>query len=260
VYVIGTEVPVPGGIQDASEELHVTEVADLKKTVTISKEAFAQKKLSETWKRVIAVVVQPGVEYGDQTIYEYQREKAHDLCHALKEFPNLVFEGHSTDYQQAARLKEMVEDGIAILKVGPALTFAMREAVFLLSYIERELLQTHATLQPSHLVDVLDQAMVEKPIYWEKYYHGSENELLFARKYSLSDRSRYYWAEAKVQQALHHVFSNLERVEIPLTLISQFFPQQYNKIKEGALENTPRALVKNRIKDVLRTYSSAVRP
>ena len=102
--------------------------------------------------------------------------------------------------------------------------------------------------------------MVENPIYWEKYYHGSENELLFARKYSLSDRSRYYWAEAKVQQALHHLFSNLERVGIPLTLVSQFFPQQYNKIKEGAIENTPRALVKNRIKDVLRTYSSAVIP
>ena len=135
VYVIGTEVPIPGGIQDSEEELHVTTVESLQETVDISKEAFSNKGLSDAWKRVIAVVVQPGVEYGDQTIYEYQQEKARELCEAVKEIPTMILEGHSTDYQRPSHLQQMVEDGIAILKVGPELTFAMREAIFSLCFI-----------------------------------------------------------------------------------------------------------------------------
>ncbi len=260
VYVIGTEVPVPGGIQDTSEELHITEVADFKNTVEVSKVAFYQKGLADAWERVIAVVVQPGVEYGDQTIYEYQREKAQNLCHALKAFPTLVFEGHSTDYQHVSHLKQMVEDGIAILKIGPALTFAMREALFLLQYIEHELLQDNPSLRRSNLINVLGEAMVNNPVYWKEYYHGSQKELQFARKYSLSDRSRYYWTNPNVQRALKQLFNNLEPVEIPLPLISQFFPRQYDKLREGTLENHPKALVKDRVKEVLSTYSYAITP
>lgn len=260
VYVIGTEVPVPGGIQDASEVLHVTEVAEFKTTVAVSKKAFSKKRLSDAWERVIAVVVQPGVEYGDQTIYAYQPENAQSLCHALKAFPTLVFEGHSTDYQQGSHLKQMVADGIAILKVGPALTFAMREALFLLQYLEAELLQDNASLRRSNLINVLDEVMVSNPVYWKEYYHGNRKELQFARKYSLSDRSRYYWTNPDVQKALEHLFNNLEHLDIPLSLISQFFPRQYEKIREGSLENHPKALVKDKIKDVLRTYSYAITP
>ena len=54
----------------------------------------------------------------------------------LKEFPDICFEGHSTDYQTATDLYNMVTDGSAILKVGPALTYGLREALFsLLSLI-----------------------------------------------------------------------------------------------------------------------------
>jgi D-tagatose-1,6-bisphosphate aldolase subunit GatZ/KbaZ len=102
--------------------------------------------------------------------------------------------------------------------------------------------------------------MVKNPVYWKHYYHGSEKDLQFARKYSLSDRSRYYWAEPKVQQSLEHLFSNLEYVGLPLPLVSQFFPQQYQKIREGTLENTPKTLVTDRIRDVLNMYSYAITP
>ena len=52
----------------------------------------------------------------------------------------MVFEAHSTDYQTAGALRALVEDRWAILKVGPALTFALREALFALSAIEEELI------------------------------------------------------------------------------------------------------------------------
>ena len=40
--------------------------------------------------------------------------KAKELAAAIKEIPDLVFEGHSTDYQTKIKLREMVEDGVAI--------------------------------------------------------------------------------------------------------------------------------------------------
>ena len=84
-------------------------------------------------------MVQPGVEFDHQAVIDYQRDATAELRHVLDTEHNLVFEAHSTDYQRPAQLRELVEDHWAILKVGPALTFAMREALFALAHIESEL-------------------------------------------------------------------------------------------------------------------------
>lgn len=258
VYVIGTEVPVPGGNTRAGQELKITEASDFIDTVTVSREAFEQHGLPDAWQRVMAVVVQPGVEFDDSDVHDYDREKARNLCDALKKFPDLVFEGHSTDYQPRENLKQMVEDGIAILKVGPALTFAKREALFLLSYIENELLRDEASVQLSNLVEVLDKVMIQSPEHWAKYYDGNEKEIELARKFSFSDRSRYYWAVPEVRVAVGRLLENLKSIEIPLTLLSQFMPIQYGKIRKGLLRNDVESLVLDRIADVLDDYSYAV--
>ena len=139
VYIVGSEVPIPGGSQAAVDEgVQVTKVEDFKATMETFKKAFANENLSPVWERVLAIVVQPGVEEKDAGCTEYDREKAKELSAAIKEIPDLVFEGHSTDYQTKIKLREMVEDGVAILKVGPGLTFAAREALFALSFIEDE--------------------------------------------------------------------------------------------------------------------------
>src|SRR6185295_18243387 len=132
VYVIGTEVPVPGGEKAEHAGLSVTKTADAERTIAIARDAFKKRKLERAWERVIAVVVQPGVEFGDATVFPYDRTKARELSKAIEKHGNLVFEAHSTDYQSAHALKELVEDHFAILKVGPWLTFAVREAVFAL--------------------------------------------------------------------------------------------------------------------------------
>ena len=49
----------------------------------------------------------------------------------------MVFEAHSTDYQTPAALGALVQDHFAILKVGPGVTFALREALWALSDIAR---------------------------------------------------------------------------------------------------------------------------
>ena len=160
-----------------------------KRTLEITQQAFFALNLEFAWDRVIAVVVQPGVEYGNDFVIDYNRSLAKELSEFI-ENQSVIYEAHSTDYQLPTALREMVEDHFAILKVGPALTFAFREVIFGLAMIENELLLVH---ERSNLIEVLDQAMLGQPEYWEKHYHGNANAQAFARKYSFSDRSRYYW-------------------------------------------------------------------
>ncbi len=254
VYVIGSEVPVPGGSGEADGEVKVTTVDDFKETVGLFKEAFFKRGLENAWDNVIAVVVQPGVEFGDKSICEYKREKAADLCAALKEYPNLVFEGHSTDYQTAEALKQMMEDGIAILKVGPALTFALREALFMLNLIENELFSNKPDVLLSDFINALDKAMLDNPEHWKKHYQGNVHESWLARKYSLYDRCRYYLNVREVKQSIELLISNLRSTVIPLSLISQYLPVQYDKIRRGILANEPEALIKDKIVNILDNY------
>jgi D-tagatose-1,6-bisphosphate aldolase subunit GatZ/KbaZ len=260
LYVIGTEVPVPGGSDEVEEGLRVTSAADFRKTLSLTSGAFDRLGLGTAWKRVIAVVVQPGVEYGDCTVVEYDRRKAASLSRTVKVFETIVFEAHSTDYQTPNALKRMVEDGFAVLKVGPALTFAMREAVFALGFIERELAAKGAISRVSGIFAALDEAMKAHRKYWETYHAGSDTDRSFARKYSFFDRIRYYWPDATVKDALAALFSNLRACRPPLSLLSQFLPLQYRKVRVRVLEPDPEELVVDRIRDVLADYSYACGP
>lgn len=259
VYVIGTEVPVPGGTQGDDEGLSVTKPADFRQTVSMTKAAFANEGLNEAWLRVVGVVVQPGVEFGDHSIDEYDRAQAASLTKELANYHELVFEGHSTDYQQPNLLRELVEDGVAILKVGPELTFVFREALFLLEHIERQTVAL-GDAKLSNLQNVLEEVMLAEPSNWAPYYNGSDQELEFARKYSLSDRIRYYWPNVEVNAALTRLITNLNDVDIPLTLLSQYLPKQYQKVRSGELEKKAEALVKDRITEVYEKYLSASQP
>jgi D-tagatose-1,6-bisphosphate aldolase subunit GatZ/KbaZ len=257
VYVIGSEVPVPGGSQEEDEGIQLTRASDFEATVETFREAFIRHGLAGAWENVIAVVVQPGVEFGNETIHEYDSEAAKELCSALRKYPNLVFEGHSTDYQTASCLKKMVRDGIAILKVGPALTFALREGLFALNHIENELFRSNPDIEPSDFINVMDGAMVKKPENWKRYYHGSEERIRLARKFSFSDRCRYYLPEAEVKESIKLLINNLKSVQIPLSLISCYLPIQYGKIRNGLLKNDPEALLKDRIDNYLDDYMYA---
>lgn len=253
VYVAGTEVPTPGGAIDESDCLEITSTAETLENIRLTKEVFHQYGLDEAWMRTIAFVVQPGVEFSDTQVYAYNRNETSALSSLIKNFDNLVYEAHSTDYQTPGKLKEMVEDHFAILKVGPALTFALREAIFSLAYIERELLNQDS-VKLSQVIDVLDHAMVENPVYWDRYYSGSERERAFKRKYSFSDRCRYYWPAKKVEEATRLLLSNLSEQEIPLSLISQFLPSQFERIQSGEIPNNAKEIIFSKVNDVLAGY------
>ena len=255
VYIIGSEVPIPGGAVGSEDNgVQVTKVEDFKNTVAAFEKAFAEAGLGdEVWDRVIGVVVQPGVEEKDSGCTEYDREKAKDLMASIKDFPSLVFEGHSTDYQTKIKLRELVEDGVGILKVGPGLTFAMREAMFALENIEKELLYG-TEVELSRFAEVLDEEMLKNDKNWKKHYQGTELEVRLKRKYSFSDRCRYYMPVPSVEAAADRLLTNLRTHGIPLNLLSQFMPIQYTKVREGLLENDPVALIEDRITNTIDEY------
>ncbi len=257
VYVIGSEVPIPGGAQENEDSVTVTSPEDCEATLEEFHRAFAARGLDGAWERVVAVVVQPGVEFADESVVEYDRRAASRLTAHLKRHPNLVFEGHSTDYQPRECLKEMVEDGIAILKVGPALTFALREGLFALEQIERELYGIN-DFPCSHFRAVLEQAMLEDQGQWSKYYHGSVPQKRYARAFSYSDRARYYLNNPKVQDAIRTLLANLDTAGIPMALLSQYMPIQYARVHAGQLAPRAEDLLIDRVGDWIDDYLYAV--
>lgn len=256
VYVIGTEVPRPGGSTDDGE-IAPTPAAEMRGTVEDCRAAFAARGLDSAWERVVAVVVQPGVEFGDRHVHVYRRERARELCTAARGLPGIVLEGHSTDYQPARSLRELVEDGVAILKVGPALTFAMREALFGLELIEGELFEADGGVGRSNLRETLDQAMRDDPSHWRLYYRGDAREQLLARRYSLLDRCRYYWSVPDVEASVGRLMANLANKRPPRGLVSQYLPWAGDALTAESGGWDPETVVIAAVRETLRGYSAA---
>lgn len=252
-YVVGSEVPPAGGAKAAEGPPPVTRPEDAKEAIEAIRRAFLALGLEAAWERVIALVVQPGVEFGDEAVYEYNRSAAASLSRYIEGVPGLVYEAHSTDYQPVEALKALVEDHFAILKVGPALTFALREGAFALADIEAAL----GLEPPSGIREAFETAMLADPTHWRKYYRGDPRSQQVARLYSLSDRIRYYWTAPEVQTAFQCLMRNLGDQPIPLGLLSQYMPEEYRKVRSGELENRPRDLLLGKVAGVLEMYRLA---
>jgi len=253
VYVVGTEVPTPGGAREEME-VEVTTTASLQQTLDVHQQAFSERKLLSAWDRIIGVVVQPGVEFGHETVVDYVSERASQLTRFILEREGLVFEAHSTDYQTAESLRQLVIDHFGILKVGPELTFAMREAIFGLARIEEEWI---AENRRSDIRAIIERVMVEHPEHWKAYYHGDENQVRIARAYSYSDRIRYYWPNDEISSALARLIQNVRGNPAPLPLIAQYLPRQAEAIRAGAIENNPTAIIHHKIQESLSRYADA---
>jgi D-tagatose-1,6-bisphosphate aldolase subunit GatZ/KbaZ len=252
-YVIGTEVPTPGGALEDLDALHVTRPEDVALTLDAHRRAFGAAGVGAAWQRVLGLVVQPGVEFDHEAVVDYAPEKAAALSRAIEAVPGIVYEAHSTDYQLPHKLALLVRDHFAILKVGPAATFALREAYWALSDIEDELIGHEAG---SRLKDVLMAAMHADPRHWSRHYRdGARQRLLL--QFSFSDRIRYYWPAAAVQAATATLCANLDRVGIPPTLLSQYLPHQYQALREGRIESSVEDLLIEAVGTALRPYIAA---
>ncbi len=257
VYVIGSEVPHPGGAHATLQELAVTEPEAALAGIDAHRAAFSRLGLEAAWQRVIAVVVQPGVEFDQGRVVEYAPAAARRLSACLQPVPRIVFEAHSTDYQPEGALAALVRDHFAILKVGPALTFALREAVWALDRIEREWRgeQGGARVRDTNL-----EAMRNDPKHWGKYYEGSGQQLELQLAYSLSDRIRYYWPVRAVSRAMAELEASFDRGTPPLALLQQYLPSACAAVRRGELRPGARELIVHHVRQVLDGYARACDP
>lgn len=254
VYVIGTEVPTPGGATESLDHLYPTSEEAAAQTIAVHKRIFQESGLEDVWTRVIALVVQPGVEFNHLNVVDYHPAGAVHLTKFLRQQQSLIYEAHSTDYQRPEAYRNLVRDGFAILKVGPALTFAMREALEALSLIEADLV---GPARRSGLVQALEQAMIADPRHWEQHYAGDENTKRLLRRYSYSDRVRYYWTNPLVSHAVDTLMANMKERIIPETMLSAYLPEEYAAVRQGELEPHAQPIVRHRIRAVLQVYANA---
>ena len=151
---------MPGGATEAIEGLAVTAPQAALATIEAIARPLFPPGCRMPGHRVIASVVQPGVEFDHHNVIDYGPRDAQALSHAITAVPGMVFEAHSTDYQTRDALRTLVKDHFAILKVGPGLTFAMREALWALDAIDQELTPEH---QQARLRDTVLERMRERP-------------------------------------------------------------------------------------------------
>jgi D-tagatose-1,6-bisphosphate aldolase subunit GatZ/KbaZ len=252
-YVIGTEVPVPGGHQSQDEQIHVSSVGDVHNMIDLMKKSLYSKGLEEAWERVVAAVVQPGVDFGNDFIIPYDPKLAINLKTFITTQP-FVYEAHSTDYQSVEALTRLVEDHFAILKVGPALTFAFREAVFTLAKIEDYIVPK---VRRSNLMNVIDEVMVADPKYWKGYYCGEPDQVAEARINSYSDRIRYYWNYLPVQEAFSRLMENMTDPVFDSSLNSIPGYVSPNDISSNEKKLTPQVFITDKITSILEKYKKA---
>ncbi|SET50840.1 class II D-tagatose-bisphosphate aldolase, non-catalytic subunit [Thorsellia anophelis] len=252
-YIIGTEVPVPGGENEELTAIHISKKDDIKQTIDLHLNEFDSHGITHAKNKILGIVVQPGVEFDHSKVFDYDKTKTKEIVNFISQTP-WVYEAHSTDYQSKENLRDLVHDSFAILKVGPALTFAFREAILSLASIEDILMPEH---KKSNLINVLIKTLLNNPQHWDKYYRGNFDSIRQQLLFSLSDRIRYYWTDSTINESLTIMLKNLQAIEIPMSLISQFFPLQYKLILSGKFKNNVNNLVLSKIQDVLADYSYA---
>jgi D-tagatose-1,6-bisphosphate aldolase subunit GatZ/KbaZ len=259
LYVIGAEVPPPGGGLEDADHVAVTGVERVSRTLHETGMRFRKQGLQSAWERVLAVVVQPGVEFGDEIVARYRPGKASALSAFHEKLPGMMtYEAHSTDYQPAESLKQMVRDHFTLLKVGPCLTHAFGEAALDLERVETEFLKGRRGIRPSRLRETLEEVMTRNPAHWAGHYRGAPERLRFLRLHSLRDRVRYYWGEPEVEEALSRLVENLRR-RVSVEIVRRFFPGLVDGPGAGEFSTDPSGLIRRRIQSALKPYVDACR-
>ena len=246
-YVIGTEVPVPGGETDGTQGIAITRASSVAHTVDLHRAAFARRGLGAAMDRVVAVVVQPGVDFANDRVIPFDPPRARALAAAAPALGGPVYEAHSTDYQDAAALRGLVAAHFGILKVGPELTFAFRQAVLAL-----DRLAALAGL-PSGVEVALRSVMAEDSRHWRAYVEPGPDEARMML-YGLSDRVRYYWPRPAVQAAQRALFDGLRAAAPAPGLVAQVTGEMVASVDPARL---PETIIARMVGDVVARYRTA---
>lgn len=246
-FVIGTEVPPPGGARaDDHGDIAPTDPDAARATIAAHRAAFSDR----AWAQVVGLVVQPGVEFAPMHVHHMPLDRDTGLRDVMMETDGLCLEAHSTDYQFDVVFERLADMGFAFQKVGPALTLAFRQAVYALDHV-RVLAgwAEAATVQPT-----MEQLMLEDPSRWQGHYAGTEDELRVARHFGLADRIRYYWPQRAAQVVVAELLSDLANRDLPDPLLAQCFGSAVLLRASGLEGPQARRLIDAQIQEALAPY------
>jgi len=256
-YIVGTEVPAPGGARAEEGQMAVipTSAANASRTIRCHRQAFEQHGLNAAWERVAALVVQPGLEFAPDSVHHFDLQSPDMLSGVLDDYAHLAFEAHSTDYQRPAVFAELARRHFTVLKVGPALTFSYRQAIYALDQMAGWLAPVETRTSVAAVMEVL---MHDAPEHWRKHYSGNAQTLHLLRHFSYADRIRYYWGHPAARRAVQLLLQVLTPQPQPMpALLAQFFSlaviERADKIRSLGL-HWAQALVLAEIQLALQPY------
>jgi D-tagatose-1,6-bisphosphate aldolase subunit GatZ/KbaZ len=251
LYVIGTEVPPPGGAR-AGEDGHITPTtpASARATLAAHRAAFAARGLDAVLPRIGGLVVQPGVEFAPMAVHRLPMARDPGLLAALTDWPLMCLEAHSTDYQHPEVFPRLADLGFAFQKVGPALTFAWREAIYALDCLAG----IAGWRRGDSVVGVMEALMLADPHHWQGHYRGDSTDLAAERHFGLADRIRYYWPRPEAQAAVSRLLADLEGRRLPEALLAQVLPGPVLARAETLTGPRPLALARAAVQLALDPY------
>ena len=251
IFVIGTEVPPPGGARaDEDGDIPATTPAAAKATLAAHKAAFEAAGIGAAWAQIGGLVVQPGVEFSPQHVHHLPMQRDPNLLSALQDDPHICLEAHSTDYQNPAAYPRLAALGFAFQKVGPALTFAWREALYALDKMRAQQGGQHGPSLPK----VMEQLMQAEPKHWQGHYPADADNLTSLLHLGLADRIRYYWPHPQAEAAVAALFADLGRLSLDDSAILHHFAQSELASARQSSQSLPYALALGRVQSALRPY------
>jgi D-tagatose-bisphosphate aldolase class II non-catalytic subunit len=255
-YIYGTEVPPPGGAraEEGGQGIAPTKPESARATIDAHRRHFEALGLGDAWQRAIGLVVQPGLEFAPDHVHRFDPAMPDDLSPVLQDMPGLSFEAHSTDYQAPAVYPELGRRHFAVLKVGPALTHAYRQAIYALDALSPRM---DATATGSEVSEVMEGLMRADPSNWSKHYSGSDAQLQLLRHFSYADRIRYYWNQPAAVEQVGRLMARVGESRPPVMVLEQFFPPA-TLARAGRLETVVadwrKTLVYAQIQEALAPY------
>lgn len=215
---VGTEVPPPGGSRDGGRVSPTTPDA-ARATLAAHVSAFG-----DAAERIACLVVQPGAEFSAWDVDHLPDTPNAGLRAVLEDREGLCFEAHSTDHQRPEALSRLAETGFAVLKVGPALTFAWREAIYALDVLA-DMMLGEARRGPS-VRETAERVMLAEPGRWRSHCHGDETERRLQRHFGLADRIRYYWRIPALAEAAAALRSEIADAPLRRPILGQVFARE----------------------------------
>ena len=244
LFVVGTEVPPPGGARaDDAGDIAPTAPAAARATLDAHMAAFAD--IGE----VGGLVVQPGVEFSPMQVHHLPLTRDPGLRAAIAHHPGVTLEAHSTDYQHPAAYPRLAELGFGFHKVGPALTFAWRQAVYALDGLRVMAGWGGPIVQPA-----MEALMLADPGHWQGHSHGDPDARRLMRHFGLADRIRYYWPQPAAQAAVAVLLDDLAGRALPEPLLWQGFAPEVLERAEAIPGPRAQALVLAQVQVALAPY------